>query len=134
MWQLLRELLQHAEDLRKQLDALGSQIGDLLAKAESALDGIDNLKSDFVKEHKRRELNTFGSNCGGHRPMFPGARRHTPGEIPRSHCRPFPRMDKEEIRAEENQKRVQEEREKSKAAGQDRRKRRPDNHALTSAS
>ena len=105
MWQLLRELLQHAEDLRKQLDALGSQIGDLLAKAESALDGIDNLKSDFVKEHKRRELHTFGSIRGGHCPEFPGLRRHTPGEIPRSHRRPFPRMDEEEIRAE-NRKRV----------------------------
>ena len=106
MWQLLRELLQHAEDLRKQLDALGSQIGDLLAKAESALDGIDNLKSDFVKEHKRRELRPFGSNSGSHRSQFPGARSHTPGVIPQSHRRPFPRMDEEEIRAEESRKRV----------------------------
>ena len=134
MSQSLRELLQYAEVFGEQLDALGSQLGDLSAKAEVALDGIDNLKADFVKEHKRRELNAFGSNRGGHCPKYPGARRHTPGEIPLSHRRPFPRMDEKEIRAEEKWKRVQEEREKSEDAGQDRRKRRPDNHTLTSAS
>ena len=70
MSQSLRELLQYAEVFGEQLDTFGSQIGDLSAKAEAALDGIDDLKSDFVKQEKRREL----SNRGGHRPKYPGPR------------------------------------------------------------
>ena len=120
----LRELLQYAEVFGEQMDTFGSQIGDLSAKAEAALDGID-----FVKQEKRREL----SNRGGHRPKYPGARRHMPGEIPLSHRRLFPRMDEKEVRAEERRKRVWEERQKSEAAVQDRRKRRPDHHSSTPA-
>ena len=129
MSQSLCELLQYAEVFGEQMDTFGSQLGDLSAKAEAALDGIDDLKADFVKQEKRREL----SNRGGHRPKYPGARRHTPGEIPLSHRWPFPRMDEKEVRAEERRKRVVEEREKSEAAVQDRRKRRPDNHSSTPA-
>ena len=128
--QSLRELLQYAEVFGEQMDTFGSKLGDLSAKAEAALDGIDDLKANFVKQEKRRELNSHR----GHRPKYPGARRHTPGEIPLSHRRPFPRMDKKEIRAEERRKRVREEREKNEAAVQDRRKRRPANHPSTPAS
>ena len=123
--QSLRELLQYSEVFGEQLDSFGSQIGELSAKVEASLDGIDDLKSDFVKQEKRREL----SGCGGHRPKYPGPRRHTPGEVPLSHRRPFPKMDEKEVRAEERRKRVREEREKGEAAIQDRRKRRPDNQS-----
>ena len=125
MSQSLRELLQYSEVFGEQLDTFGSQIGELSAKVEASLDGIDDLKSDFVKQEKRREL----SGRGGHRPKYPGPRRHTPGEVPLSHRRPFPKMDKKEVRAEERRKRVREEREKGEAAIQDRRKRRPDNQS-----
>ena len=123
--QSLRELLQYSEVFGEQLDTFGSQIGELSAKVEASLDGIDDLKSDFVKQEKRREL----SGRGGHRPKYPGPRRHTPGEVPLSHRRPFPKMDEKEVRAEERRKRVREEREKGEAAIQDRRKRRPDNQS-----
>ena len=123
--QSLRELLQYSEVFGEQLDTFGSQIGELSAKVEASLDGIDDLKSDFVKQEKRREL----SSRGGHRPKYPGPRRHTPGEVPLSHRRPFPKMDEKEVRAEERRKRVREEREKGEAAIQDRRKRRPDNQS-----
>ena len=125
MSQSLRELIQYSEVFGEQLDSFGSQIGELSAKVEASLDGIDDLKSDFVKQEKRREL----SGRGGHRPKYPGPRRHTPGEVPLSHRRPFPKMDKKEVRAEERRKRVREEREKGEAAIQDRRKRRPDNQS-----
>ena len=107
------------------MDTFSSQVGELSAKVEASLDGIDDLKSDFVKQEKRRGL----SGRGGHRPKYPGPRRHTPGEVPLSHRRPFPKMDEKEVRAEERRKRVREEREKGEAAIQDRRKRRPDNHS-----
>ena len=87
MSQSLRELLQYSEVFGEQLDTFGSQIGELSAKVEASLDGIDDLKSDFVKQEKRREL----SSRGGHRPKYPGLRRHTPGEVPLSHRRPFPK-------------------------------------------